>query len=154
MPRRWMALVLMVLAVVAFAGCGGDDDDDDTDSDAPRWNMIDPEEITPQEVRRLHGIGYRGLKMIGVRRAYDDYKYFGVYQAAEERRVGGFVTGDAIVRHRGRGWHGGTEAEEQRYQLRLLGLSLGQGFLFSRAVPAHQLRGSMGQHRPREERAA
>jgi len=46
--------------------------------------MIDPEEISPHEVRRLHGIGYRGLKMIGVRRPYDDYKYFGVYQVAEE----------------------------------------------------------------------
>ena len=46
--------------------------------------MIDPEEISAHEVRRLHSIGYRGLKMIGVRRAYDDYKYFGVYQAAED----------------------------------------------------------------------
>ena len=46
--------------------------------------MIDPDEITGQEVRRLHSIGYRGLKMIGVRRPYDDYKYFGVYQVAEE----------------------------------------------------------------------
>ncbi len=46
--------------------------------------MIDPDDITGTEVRRLHSIGYRGLKMIGVRRAYDDYKYFGVYQAAEE----------------------------------------------------------------------
>ena len=46
--------------------------------------MIDPDEITGQEVRRLHSIGYRGLKMIGVRRPYDDYKYFGVYQTAEE----------------------------------------------------------------------
>lgn len=46
--------------------------------------MIDPDEVAPREVRRLHSIGYRGLKMIGVRRAYDDYKYFGVYQVAEE----------------------------------------------------------------------
>ena len=46
--------------------------------------MIDPEEITHRDVKRLHGLGYRGLKMIGVRRPYDDYKYFGVYQAAEE----------------------------------------------------------------------
>ena len=46
--------------------------------------VVDPEEVTGREVRRLHGIGYRGLKMIGVRRAYDDYKYFGVYQTAEE----------------------------------------------------------------------
>jgi uncharacterized protein len=46
--------------------------------------MIDPEEVTGREVRRLHELGYVGLKMIGVRRPYDDYKYFGVYQAAEE----------------------------------------------------------------------
>ena len=46
--------------------------------------VVDPEEITGREVRRLHSLGYRGLKMIGVRRAYDDYKYFGLYQVAEE----------------------------------------------------------------------
>ena len=46
--------------------------------------MVDPEEITHRDVKRLHGLGYRGLKMIGVRRDYDDHAYFGVYQAAEE----------------------------------------------------------------------
>lgn len=46
--------------------------------------MVDPEQVTGREVRRLHGLGYVGLKMIGVRRPYDDYKYFGVYQVAEE----------------------------------------------------------------------
>lgn len=46
--------------------------------------MVDPEDVTGREVRRLHDLGYRGLKMIGVRRPYDDYKYFGVYQVAEE----------------------------------------------------------------------
>ena len=46
--------------------------------------MVDPEEVTGRDVRRLHELGYRGLKMIGVRRPYDDYAYFGVYQAAEE----------------------------------------------------------------------
>ncbi len=34
MHRRWLPIVLMVLAVVAIAGCGSDDDDD-TDSNAP-----------------------------------------------------------------------------------------------------------------------
>jgi predicted TIM-barrel fold metal-dependent hydrolase len=46
--------------------------------------VIDPEELPGREVRRLHELGYRGLKIIGTRRAYDDYKYFPVYQMAEE----------------------------------------------------------------------
>jgi predicted TIM-barrel fold metal-dependent hydrolase len=46
--------------------------------------VVDPEEVNGREIRRLHELGYRGLKMIGVRRPYDDYKYFGVYQTAEE----------------------------------------------------------------------
>jgi hypothetical protein len=46
--------------------------------------MIDPEELRGRDVRDLHDMGYRGLKMIGVRRPYDDYAYFGVYQVAEE----------------------------------------------------------------------
>ncbi|MDA1241386.1 MAG: amidohydrolase family protein [Chloroflexi bacterium] len=46
--------------------------------------VVDPEESNGREIRRLHALGYKGLKMIGVRRAYDDYKYFPVYQAAEE----------------------------------------------------------------------
>ena len=46
--------------------------------------VVDPEELSGRDIRHLHGLGYRGLKMIGVRRPYDDYKYFGVYQAAEE----------------------------------------------------------------------
>jgi uncharacterized protein len=45
---------------------------------------IDPDEVSPREVRRLHEIGYRGLKIIGTRRPYDDYKYFGVYGVAED----------------------------------------------------------------------
>jgi predicted TIM-barrel fold metal-dependent hydrolase len=45
--------------------------------------VIDPEEQDGREVRRLHELGYRGLKIIGTRRAYDDYKYFGTYAAAE-----------------------------------------------------------------------
>ncbi|MEX2446548.1 MAG: amidohydrolase family protein [Dehalococcoidia bacterium] len=46
--------------------------------------MVDPEELSGRDIRRLHDQGYLGLKMIGVRRPYDDYKYFGVYQVAEE----------------------------------------------------------------------
>ena len=45
---------------------------------------VDPEETSPQELRRLHALGYRGLKMTGVRRNYDDYKYFPLYLVAEE----------------------------------------------------------------------
>ena len=45
---------------------------------------IDPEEIAPRELRQLHDLGYRGLKISGVRRPYDDYKYFPLYQVAEE----------------------------------------------------------------------
>jgi predicted TIM-barrel fold metal-dependent hydrolase len=48
---------------------------------------IDPDEVTPREVRRLHEIGYRGLKIIGTRRPYDDYKYFGVYSVAEDLKM-------------------------------------------------------------------
>ncbi|MDP2326478.1 MAG: amidohydrolase family protein [Dehalococcoidia bacterium] len=46
--------------------------------------VVDPEEVSAREIRRLHELGYVGLKMIGVRRAYDDYKYFPVYQMAED----------------------------------------------------------------------
>lgn len=46
--------------------------------------VVDPEESNGREIKRLRELGYRGLKMIGVRRAYDDYKYFPIYQAAEE----------------------------------------------------------------------
>ncbi len=48
---------------------------------------IDPEEVDGGEVRRLHELGYRGLKIIGTRRPYDDYKYFGAYGAAEDLRM-------------------------------------------------------------------
>ncbi len=49
--------------------------------------VIDPDDVDAREVRRLHELGYRGLKIIGTRRAYDDYKYFGTYAAAEELRM-------------------------------------------------------------------
>lgn len=45
---------------------------------------IDPEELQPRELHRLHDLGYRGLKISGTRRPYDDYKYFPLYQTAEE----------------------------------------------------------------------
>ena len=48
---------------------------------------VDPEELTPRELRQLHQMGYRGLKIIGTRRAYDDYKYFPLYQVAEDLRM-------------------------------------------------------------------
>lgn len=46
--------------------------------------VVDPEELGYRDIKRLFEQGYKGLKMIGVRRAYDDYKYFPVYAAAEE----------------------------------------------------------------------
>ncbi|MDA0815713.1 MAG: amidohydrolase family protein [Chloroflexi bacterium] len=49
--------------------------------------VIDPDEIDGREVRRLHGMGYQGLKIIGTRRAYDDFRYFSIYQTAEELRM-------------------------------------------------------------------
>ena len=49
--------------------------------------VVDPGESWPGEIRRLHELGYRGLKIIGTRHPYDDYRYFGVYGAAEELRM-------------------------------------------------------------------
>ncbi|MEE8337482.1 MAG: amidohydrolase family protein [Dehalococcoidia bacterium] len=46
--------------------------------------QIDPEDISSGELRRLHELGFRGLKISGVRRPYDHYKYFPLYQTAEE----------------------------------------------------------------------
>ena len=46
--------------------------------------VVDPEELGYRDIKKLFEQGYKGLKMIGVRRAYDDYKYFPVYAAAEE----------------------------------------------------------------------
>lgn len=45
--------------------------------------MIDPETTTPERVGELSGMGYRGLKMIGVRRDYDCEDYFPVYEKAQ-----------------------------------------------------------------------
>ena len=44
---------------------------------------IDPGEAQGREIRRLHELGYRGLKIIGTSLPYDDYRYFSTYDAAE-----------------------------------------------------------------------
>jgi predicted TIM-barrel fold metal-dependent hydrolase len=49
--------------------------------------VIDPDDSAGRDVRRLHELGYRGLKIIGPRLAYDDYRYFSVYEAAETLRM-------------------------------------------------------------------
>jgi hypothetical protein len=46
--------------------------------------VIDPEEVDGNGVRRLNAMGYRGLKLIGVARSYDDPDYMGSYAAAQE----------------------------------------------------------------------
>jgi len=46
--------------------------------------MIDPETVTPARLRELRSMGYRGLKMIGVRRDYDCEDYFPVYETAQK----------------------------------------------------------------------
>jgi hypothetical protein len=46
--------------------------------------MIDPEVTTRERLRELKAMGYRGLKMIGVRRDYDCEDYFPVYETAEK----------------------------------------------------------------------
>jgi predicted TIM-barrel fold metal-dependent hydrolase len=45
--------------------------------------VVDPDEQTGRDVRRLHELGYRGLKIIGTKRDYDDLRYFSIYEAAE-----------------------------------------------------------------------
>lgn len=46
--------------------------------------VIDPEEIDGAEVGKLHDMGFRGLKLIGVARDYDEPDYMGTYAAAQE----------------------------------------------------------------------
>ena len=46
--------------------------------------VIDLEEMTPRELRQLHELGYRGLKVGSARRPLDDYRYFPLYHVAEE----------------------------------------------------------------------
>lgn len=45
--------------------------------------VIDPEETGREEVEELHAMGYRGLKLIGVARRYDEPDYLPAYAAAE-----------------------------------------------------------------------
>ncbi len=45
--------------------------------------VIDPEVIGRDEVLELHEMGYRGLKLIGVARPYDEPDYLAAYAAAE-----------------------------------------------------------------------
>lgn len=45
--------------------------------------VVDPDEHRGDLVERVHGLGYRGLKIIGPRRAYDNPYYYAVYGAAE-----------------------------------------------------------------------
>jgi hypothetical protein len=49
--------------------------------------VIDPEEIRGSDVHRLHDMGYRGLKIIGTARDYDDPDYFSAYSKAEELKM-------------------------------------------------------------------
>lgn len=45
--------------------------------------VVDPEKTTRLKVWQLYHMGYRGLKMIGVLRPYDEPDYFPMYAAAE-----------------------------------------------------------------------
>lgn len=49
--------------------------------------VIDPEDIRGADVHRLHDLGYRGLKIIGTARDYDDPDYFSAYSKAEELKM-------------------------------------------------------------------
>lgn len=46
--------------------------------------VIDPEEFDGDGVQRLHDMGYRGLKLIGVARDYDDPDYLPAYAKAQD----------------------------------------------------------------------
>ncbi|GBD22794.1 hypothetical protein HRbin29_00438 [bacterium HR29] len=46
--------------------------------------VVDPEEVDAEAVHWLHSLGYRGLKLIGVARPYDEPDYLPTYAAAEE----------------------------------------------------------------------
>lgn len=46
--------------------------------------VIDPEEVDGEGVKRLHEMGYRGLKLIGVQRPYDEPDYMPAYAKAQE----------------------------------------------------------------------
>jgi predicted TIM-barrel fold metal-dependent hydrolase len=46
--------------------------------------VVDPEDTTYERIHQLNRLGYRGLKIIGTRKAYDSRDYSPVYRAAEE----------------------------------------------------------------------
>jgi predicted TIM-barrel fold metal-dependent hydrolase len=46
--------------------------------------VVDPADQGYDEIHRLHELGYRGLKIIGTRHAYDFRDYYPAYRAAEE----------------------------------------------------------------------
>ncbi len=46
--------------------------------------VVDPQETSYERVHELNRMGYRGLKIIGTRKEYDDRDYFPTYRAAEE----------------------------------------------------------------------
>lgn len=46
--------------------------------------VVDPGEVSFRDIKRLHEMGYQGLKIIGTKFAYDDPRYFPAYAAAEE----------------------------------------------------------------------
>lgn len=56
--------------------------------------VVDPEVTGREEIWHLYEMGYRGLKMIGVKRPYDCPDYFPMYEAAE-------ALGMPIVLHMG-----------------------------------------------------
>lgn len=49
--------------------------------------QLDLDQTSGPEVRRLHDLGYRGLKLSGPRHAYDDPRYFRVYEAAQDHQM-------------------------------------------------------------------
>jgi len=49
--------------------------------------VIDPEEIDGDGVQRLHNMGYRGLKLIGVQRPYDEPDYMPTYGRAQDLKM-------------------------------------------------------------------
>lgn len=46
--------------------------------------MVDPGVHEAQDVQRLHDLGYKGLKIIGTAKDYDDESYYPVYEKAED----------------------------------------------------------------------
>ena len=46
--------------------------------------IVDPEITGEQTVSDLYEMGYRGLKMIGVKRSYDEPDYFPMYRRAQD----------------------------------------------------------------------